>query len=460
MAVVENTGKRKDRILAGKTILKWLFIGLLVSVFAMPQYWSVSVGGFDLTVQRFLLCVVMVCVFCDSEARSLFSTYRFPLLLLGVLSALILIMAINALWNRDIGSVAQVLFDNVIPTMLFLFAARYIFTRDEVVDILVRILFFVCLFAIVDGVFKKNIYTIIHASDVVTSGVPSGSGWRMGQYRVAAMCSHPIGLGLYLILMTPVACYSSRKNRIDVLCRPLLMGMILLCILLTGSRMSQAAWVGEVFILFLLTDKQRQRVIIPYILIGLALLSVLLFLFRDEEHVRRIVLLNIAQVVDEIFGTEFTSSFGVHRAAVLQSSNDYRDYLPLVFFSEQFDPLIGIGQSGSDTSSGKFGFWIEDRWIVSIDNFYVLQYIRYAWPGVVAIAFVFFYFAISAVFRWKHDRRMKIALSLSVGFVVYFAALWFVADLGTFKYLFGLYGLFLWSDDSRKVDDCGTECDS
>ena len=115
--------------------------------------------------------------------------------------------------------------------------------------------------------------------------------------------------------------------------------------------------------------------------------------------------------------------------------------LPKLFFSKNYDPLIGLGAKAANYSN--FSAIIDGRTVASIDNYYVLQYLQYGYPGLIAILFVFLYFLLiyfNGIFC-KQCQLNKLMALLFVSLCLYLVNLWFVADLGTFKYVFSLFGL-------------------
>ena len=86
--------------------------------------------------------------------------------------------------------------------------------------------------------------------------------------------------------------------------------------------------------------------------------------------------MQITSVIDEVFGTAFSVNFGADLTLLNQSSG-YREYLPRIFTVEWLNPLVGRGANAA------VGFEFDGVYVISIDNFYVATYIRYAYPGLV-----------------------------------------------------------------------------
>ena len=73
-------------------------------------------------------------------------------------------------------------------------------------------------------------------------------------------------------------------------------------------------------------------------------------------------------------------------ADALGSSSDYRDQLKYIFTIDWLNPMLGIGRKRSFASE------INGSFIQSIDNFYIAEYVRYAYPGLAAYVLILLYY--------------------------------------------------------------------
>ena len=410
----------------------------LFAVFALPQYFGIPLPGFALTAQRIMLICLFAAIFTNQKrADTFFISNTGPMggHILVVLPFVFVSLA-TAILRSSPKSFLNFFADAVLPMLLMVYLASHIFTLEELLKFFKVVLIIVCVSCYLDAlILHKNPYDFIHT----IKSVEGGSTWRASSYRVAAMASHPIGLGMYLIMMTPLMCIDVEGRVVNVAKN---WGVVLLvggAVLLTGSRMPQATFALELVILFVLTEKSARRALIPYVLVVGVLAVLLVVLLRNESHVRRYVILNLYQIIDSVFGTKLTlDEFGYWQWALNSSSTDYRSLLPRLFFSDDFDPLLGTGVSNDRINS--ITIVIEGRTIVSIDNYYVLQYLQFAWPGLITILLVFAYMLLQCI-AGTIKKRGAVCKALLVSFVLYFINLWFVADLGTFKYAFSLFGL-------------------
>ncbi len=321
------------------------------------------------------------------------------------------------------------------PMLLMVYMATNVFTLKELLKFFKVILIVVCVMCYLDAlVLHRNPYDFIHT----IKSVEGGSTWRAGSYRTAAMASHPIGLGMYFLLTTPLLCVEDDGRSANIAKN--WGSLLLVCgaVLLTGSRLPQLLFASELVILFLLTKKSVKRVVFPYLLVFGTVLVLLIVLLHNEDHVRRYVILNLYQVIDGLFGTQLTlDEFGYWQWVLNTSSTGYRDALPLLFFSDDYDPLLGAGFTGASSLGVII---VGGQRVASIDNFYVLQYLRFAWPGLISTVLIFAYMVVRCIVgAFKKDGIVCKMLTFS--FLMYFFNLWYVADLGTFKYAFSIFGL-------------------
>ena len=145
-------------------------------------------------------------------------------------------------------------------------------------------------------------------------------------------------------------------------------------------------------------------------------------------------MMQITSVIDEVFGTSFSVNYGAD-LSLLNMSSGYRNYLPRIFTVEWLNPLVGRG------ANAQVGFEFDGVYVISIDNFYVAMYIRYAYPGL--ISFVLFQI-ITFVYMLRIAIKYKSGLSYSIaiGFVLYSISLLWADYLQTTKYMYIAVAIF------------------
>ena len=161
---------------------------------------------------------------------------------------------------------------------------------------------------------------------------------------------------------------------------------------------------------------------------------VCLFLFINRNNsLGQYLLMQIASVIDTALGTRYSEMFGAEIGR-LDSSEEYRRFLPQIFTLDWLNPILGRGV--------KAGFGVEfygvDGEVVfihSIDNYYVAQYIKYAYPGLIS----YILFIITGVVTMlRNGLRYKCGLFIliAIAVAIYFINLWWVDALQTLKFIY------------------------
>ena len=410
----------------------------LFAVFALPQYFGIPLPGFALTAQRIMLICLFAAILTNQKRADAFFISNTGSMggHILVVAPFIFVSLATAILRSDPKSFLNFFVDAFLPMLLMTYLAINVFTLDELLKFFKIVLSIVCITCYFDAlILHKNPYSFIHT----IKSVGGGSTWRASSYRVAAMATHPIGLGMYFIMLTPLMCIDADRRKVNIAKN---WGVVLLvsgAMLLTGSRMPQATFALELLVLFVLTERPVKRVMVPYLLVFGTLAVLLVVLLRNESHVRRYVVLNLFQLIDSIFDTQLVlNEFGYWQWAYLSLSSDYRSLLPLMLFSDDYSPILGLGVSVTGYSG--FAAFVEGKRVASIDNFYVMQYLQFAWPGLISIVTTFLYIIVQCVVG-IFDRHGVVCKVLLISFLLYFINLWFADDLGTFKYAFSLVGL-------------------
>jgi hypothetical protein len=172
-------------------------------------------------------------------------------------------------------------------------------------------------------------------------------------------------------------------------------------------------------------------------LIGLAIIApitvFLLFMLRDVSFVQGI-LRTFFSAVDEVLGTSYAVDFGAD-AQTLYNSSYYRELLwKNTILGDWLNPWLGKGGSYS------FGMYIEGYAIYSCDNYYVSQYITYAWPGVATWLLMSASFFVQSVKKW-FKQKDGLSWVIIVSIVCYFISLWYLDHLQTFPIMMAIFGL-------------------
>jgi hypothetical protein len=149
-------------------------------------------------------------------------------------------------------------------------------------------------------------------------------------------------------------------------------------------------------------------------------------------------------MIDTVFGTEYSLMFGGNTDA-LSSSSNYRAQLKYIFTVSWLNPILGIGRKRSFSSE------INGSYIESIDNFYIAEYVRYAYPGLIAYAFFLIYYLIGMIKR-SISEADAVYKAVFVGTVFYLINLNWVDSLQTLKYMYIWVAIFICMERNRQTN--------
>lgn len=422
----------------------------LISTFALPQYFGIPLPGFALTAHR-LVTIFFLFTLSFSKAYSRLFLWN----LIGseatfFMLPLLVVYTYTAIAVSSINTVAGFLVDMFLTFYLALFSIKEVLGVKRSLQLIVKLVAVVCLLSIYDMFRRYNPYELLHT----IKSIEAGGGWRANSYRVAGVCGHPISYGMYLMLALPIICIDPDKQRFNLLQHPVTLFLMALAMLGTGSRGPLACFTGECIVFFVLSDRNYKKKHSGTIMFLIVVILFLLIIFNKERHIDRWFWLNVCQIIDQVFGTHFTlDRYGYWQYAMSMNSTDYRAELTQLFFAPELNPFLGRGNQGDAISFVSGGFLIE-----SIDNFYVLQYIRYAWPGVFATVFCFAGLAYRCITSWRKCGKNPVFLSFFVAFCAYYINLWTVAELGTMKFYLAIFAIVCalqtsWTGGSKSLRD-------
>ena len=341
----------------------------------------------------------------------------------------------------------MLVFLEILTLYMLIFAIRYVIGIRRALKIIIGCAYFLSVYGFVE--FMAGHSLMLQFLSTVPNAV--SNCYRSGFYRIMGPCGHPLGYGLLLILLIAIACYDYDREAIYLYRRPVLLFMLLGNVFLTGSRSSQGVALIEVLVILIMSRGVNKRKTIAYTLIIISAFSAFLAM-SFKTRIGNYLLMQITTLIDHVLGTEISVNFGAD-ITTLRNSEGYREFLPLIFQLDWLNPLVGRGVQGT------FGaeFPTEDGGIVyihSIDNYYVLQYIKYAYPGLVSYV-IFIFTGIITMFRKLFLNKSGLTKILLVGFACYFINLWWVDSLQTLKFVYIFLALFFaemfWQKDKKKA---------
>lgn len=410
-------------------IFHWVAAAFFFTLYVLPQYFGIPFPLFDLTALRIMIVIVLFMMLADTKRIkdfvNLVMTEPFSKILLPYLCVITYTMVLRADINAFLNP-----FIEILTLYLLVYMIRSTLGVENTIRMILLFSYLITLLGIVEYGMGRSPFSYLET----IKGVYTGQFVRSGSYRIMSSCNHSLGYGLMLITMTPFACYDEKKQEVNLLAHPVLLFLLAANVFLCGSRSTLSVFVLEVGIIVLLSSKQQIKKVILVGIIALIVFALVVIAIRNTS-IGRYILLQITSIVDELLGTELSVQYGANVMA-LSSSSHYRDQLKYIFTLDWLNPLLGIGRKRSFRSE------INGSFIASVDNFYIAEYIRYAYPGMIAYIVFIGSFLVGMVKRMRVDKSGLPRL-LFTGALCYMINLKWVDSLQTLKYLYILFAVFV-----------------
>lgn len=410
---------------------------LFFSVFFVPDYYGFELG-IAFNVQRIVLIVIWVLILSSQRrreqmARVIVKNKRNPYILLYLF-----VCFYTAVYRLDIGTFFSPLFDQIVVFYTTIYMLRNEYTTEDLLDQIIRLGYILCILGLVEEALRRPLFGHFE----MIKGMFAGSLVRDGIYRIAGPAHHPLGYGLYLQILLALACYDYRRNRIDLFCRLPLLFLTALNIFFTGSRSTLGISMFELLLLTLFSEKSTRKLVLRAAGLCLLIVIPLLVLFYRTDFVQALMI-RLMNMVDGAFHTKLSLKLFGYYSQHLEDSSRYRELLPEIFKLDWLNPFVGRG------NSYVFSMYYEGFLIESIDNFYIHQYIKIAYPGLFTTVLLIVANFLSNV-RMMLQSRNALYRVLFIIFLIYFLTLFFVDALGTLDYIFVLFGV-LYVEEERQT---------
>ena len=404
-----------------------LFAFFIIASIIMPQYFGVHLG-YDITCARLGNMLFVGYILLN---KPLFTHFIKTIMKCEVtipLCAYLFVAAYTMVYRVDINALFLI-FLEILSFYMMIYGIRYVVGYKKTIKWIIGCSYFLGVYGLVEFVYGRSIFLQF----LSTMPTAVTNDYRSGHYRIMGPCGHSLAYGLVLLLFIAIACYDTEKNEVYLFKRPFLLIVLLANVFLTGSRSTLGIAILEVVLIICFSNKMAKIKSILLIIVSVAGLGIFLLLFGGTG-IGRYFLGQIASVIDEALGTSFALNFGVD-VTTLKNSAEYRKVLPYVFKLDWLNPLVGRGSKGFN------GAEINGLYVHSIDNYYVMQYIKYAYPGMIAyVGFMIVSAVVMIVDLFK--RKSGLTKIVFIACVVYFINLWWVDALQTLKYMYILLAVF------------------
>lgn len=420
---------------------------MLITDFLMPQYFGIHIG-WDITCLRF--ANIFLCFYALLNTKILthfWSTIIRCSIFLPSVGYLLVAMYTMVL-RVDINAFMLV-FLEFLTLFMLIYGIRYVIGCERAFKFIIFCSYFLSVYGLIEYFVGHSLY-LQFLRTVPTTVV---NQYRSGHYRIMGPCGHPLGYGLLLLLFIALASLDFKKDRVNLIKRPVLLVLLLLNVFLTGSRSTLGIAAIEVIVILILSDNVNRKKALLGVSALVALMGVFLLVFYNTS-IGQYLMLQITMMIDQVFGTEFSANFGAD-LTVLENSEGYRKFLPRIFTLDYLNPLVGRGIKrgfGAEfvTETGEMVY------IKSIDNYYVQQYIKYAYPGLITYCLFIITTVITMVYNIIKYKSGTYKLLL-IAVCCYFFNLWYLDALQTLKFIYVIIALFfacvlLRQDASKNVD--------
>lgn len=416
----------------GKVVVtyKFLFLMYIVSFLIMPNYSGIKISSLPLiTTQRFFLIIIYTWTFFNKNIQMNFlnsikqNKFTFPIIIY------LIVCLITTFFTGDINAFFGPLVDQVLAFYLISYCFKNYFKLDEFLNIIKYLICVLCILGIVEQITGFNIFTLLDSG--MTQKLNNGILTRDNVIRICTAFGHPLAYGLFLIILFPLTCYDVNRKKIYILQNPIIFILVVINMILTGSRSCIGTIFFEIFIIFMLSDKKRMGNILVSIIFSALITATLVFIFYNTSFIQGI-LRQIFYVVDELFGTNMALQFG--GSSSIKNSSTYRTLLWSIFTNENFSYFIGKG------TIYKPYLIINNRVVESIDNFYVNMFIKYSIPGVASILYIF-YTNLKNAFSNLVYCKNKLNYILILSTISYLLNLLIVDELATLKFMFIIFSI-------------------
>ncbi len=401
----------------------------LFTLFVLPQYFGIQVGGYDLTALR-IMAILFLIYIIESRERfqkfiSIIDKAPFKLCMFFYLC----VLAYTAVLRINVNTILQTVIEF---TCLFIvsYIILEIYGVEDFIALIMKFLYVLTILGIVEFFMKQTPFAYLEA----IPGLYTGGFIRSGVYRVMGPCNHSLGYGLLLITVFPMVCLNVVTNKLSIMHRPILCILIIINIFMTGSRSTLAVFFLELFLLFIFSERKQKKAIILGLSVILLISGAYISMFLNTE-VAQYIMRQVCSVFDSIFDTQYAANFGADMKRLADSART-RELTLQIFNLDWLNPLLGRGLKRGVTV-------VIDGWaITSVDNFYVCQYIRFAYPGLVLYG-LFIIITVVGILKEAIRKKSGIKMVLFISIVAYFVNLWFLDTLQTLKYVYIQFAIYV-----------------
>lgn len=424
---------------AEKTAFYKCSIFFVFALYVMPQYFGIPNPIFDLTIVRIAIIILLVFIISDyTRLRDFLDCIKHEKISL-VLLPYVLVLLYTMVLRIDINAFLNP-FIELLEMYLLIYVIKDSLGTDKIVKLIQSYIYVLIILGFVEMVIQFSPFILLET----IGGLNTGRFIRGGHYRIMSNCIHSIGYGLLLVTAMPFVGLDVEKKSYNLFHRPFLLLGIIINIFATGSRSSLGIMFAEIFFMLILSDKEYHRKNLLVIISSITAFVVIVFVLQGTSF-GKYVLLQITSLIDSFLHTQLSAKYGGDTTQLGQSAS-YRKLLQQVFHVNWLNPILGIGRKRGFSSN------INGLVVQSIDNFYIAEYIRYAYPGMLSYIAMILYMIIKML-KDVFQTRSALIRAIFIGAVCYCMHLYIADSLQTLKYLYVLFALYICSEKTPFVPE-------
>lgn len=417
-------------------IADWFLLGL----FVLPTYFGVRIVFFDLTALRFFEILLLWCIFKNEIKRNQFIELirRCPHnIWIGIYMFVVLY---TNLIHPSINTIFYWMTNGIIVFYCVSYLVVYEYGISGFVTKIKQFVWIISIISPLEIIIGHPPFALLD-----TLG-KSNTNARFGSIRIMGNCTTTNGYAMYLMILFPLMCYDWERKRIDFGKNKWLLILMALNIFLTGSRLTVGTLILGLCLCFIMQHKRQFVHSLGVFCVAIPIVIIFLYIFKDIDFIQGI-LRTLFSAVDEVLGTDYAVNFGAD-AQTLYNSSYYRELLwKNTILGDWLNPWLGRG------GNYNFSMYIEGYYIWSCDNYYVAQYIAYAWPGLIAWMLMSASFLLQAIKLWIREKSGMMWVII-VSIICYYISLWYLDQLQTFPYMMSvfalIYGIYYIKDFSEE----------
>ncbi len=425
----DNLIRENEPELKNLKVLFGIYAFFFIASIVMPQYFGLHIG-YDITCARLSNILFLFYMLFSPKIMKHFIQTTLRCEIFYPLCLYLLVAGYTMVLRVDVNAFFLV-FLEVFSLFMMIYGIRYVIGYRRAIKWVIGCSYFLGIYGLIEFVYGKSIF----AQFLLTLPARVINVYRSGHYRIMGPCGHSLGYGMVLLLFIAFACIDLERNEVFVFKRPFLLGLLYVNVFLTGSRSTLGLAVLELVLLLFFSNRRNLKKSLFYLVFVILGAAVTLLMIHNTG-IGRYLMGQIASVIDQVFDTEFAVRFGIE-VDRLNASSAYREVLPKIFALDWLNPLLGRGK-------GFGGAEIDGVFIASVDNYYVVQYIKYAYPGLISyILFMIVLFVVLIRSSLRKGSNISVVTKVVlIGCVCYFWNLWWVDTLQTLKYVYIVIAVF------------------